>query len=136
MSVPASQRKLSGAQYLENIKEIEKWTLRKMLHLPKKYYRVYDTAVVENAINAFTHAKCANSIYVHDKESVAHRSKELDLAHMYLQALVGQLEVFREIGEGNLLSSAEIEKYSPLIVQTLQMIKGVKDSDKRRIRNK
>ena len=133
MSVPSSERKLSGTQYLENIKELEKWVLRKQLHLAKKYCHIYETAITLNIINAFTHAKCANSIFVKDKQSVELRAKELDLAHAYLQAVVGQLEVFREIGDGNLLSSSEIEKYAPLIIETLHMIKGVKESDKKRI---
>lgn len=134
MPVRESERELSPTEFLKVLKDIEKFFIKLENTKPKKFRYFITQHLINNAAQALTFAKIANSIYVSKNEEESKRERRLYLqkSYAYVQALNTQTDVLYSMNTGQLFSNAEIKEISELIYQALKLLKGVMDSDKKR----
>lgn len=88
MAVLKSQRGESPVQYLETAYNLEVYTIRQALKLPKRYTFFIATELVRLASGCHSHVKAANSIYPTNAHEAQLRRDELIAANNDLQNLL------------------------------------------------
>ena len=128
MSVLKEKRNESNVQFLVNARDLEIFTMRKCLKIPKRYGRVFTEDLVHLSANVYNNLKMANSIYPTNKEKIQRRTSYFDEALRNLYCLISQVDIAKELMLSNLTEYAWIH-WLKLINEEITMISAIKKSD-------
>jgi len=134
MSVLKERRNESNVQFIINARDLEIFTMRKCLKIPKRYGRVFTEDLVHLSANVYNSLKMANSIYPTNKEKIQRRASYFDEALRNLYCLISQIDIAKELMLNNLTEYAWIH-WMKLINEELNMIASVKKSDAKLLEN-
>lgn len=97
MSVVLSKRGESEAEFIENARKLELFTLQKVVHFPKRYTFYLSQPIYHSASSVHQHVKRANSIFPKNQHEAQLRKDEFIKAKAELHSLVGQIGTAREM---------------------------------------
>lgn len=133
MSVRESERELSKIEFLKVLRDIEIFWIEKQNIKPKKYRYFISAHIISHSANAYSNAKMGNSIYAKDDEYAQRTRKHyFQKAYVEIQALISQVDVIYSAYKSDILTNGEIEEISKMMYDSLNLIKSVINSDKRR----
>ena len=132
MSVLKSQRGESPVQYLETAYNLEVYTIRQALKLPKRYTFFITTEIVRLASDCHNHVKAANGIYPTNAHEAQMRRDHLTAANAALQNLLSKIDIAKGLFS---IDGKALEKWVGLIADEARLIAAVKKADKRRYKD-
>lgn len=130
--VRASERGISGIEFLKLLREIEVYFVRLGSKKPKKFRTLFTEELIKLSANAYNCAKAGNSIYVSTDLDYQLRRKYMYSAYCNIQMLISQVEVWYEVYASDLFSNAELKQIAVKMDSSAKMIKKLMDSDKKR----
>lgn len=131
MSVLKNDRQESSVQFLENAYELQVAVYKLVVKFPKRYSFIIGNPIAKLAMDCHMNTKYANSIYPTNKHEYQLRRDYINKAIGNCQNLSSQMDIALN------LFSAEINGFKavlPLIRDQLRLLKGLKESDKKRFK--
>ena len=135
MSVRQSERSESSLEFLKELRDLEVYIIKRSAVKPKKYKFFIAEHFLNPAAKAYSLAKMGNTIYPATPEDVAMRRKYMYESCCHIQGLIGQLEVFYAVFEGDGLSKCEMEELSGKLFKADALMRGVLKKDRERYKN-
>lgn len=133
MSVIKSKRNESDAQFLATARELEIFTLKKCLKIPKRYTKLFTEYLAHLAFDVYNNVKMANAMFPDTKEKINRRTIYFDAATRYLYCLISQIDIAKELLLTELTEYAWVH-WMELIDKELNLIKAIKKSDNERFK--
>lgn len=135
LSVLVSKRGQSNVEFLIQLRDLQVYLMDLQEKSPKKFRYLYSHFLINLAQDAYSSAKCGNSIYI-SKDS-AHedykmRRKFMLNAYCKIQSLISQIEVCYAKYKNDIWSNNEIKTLSEKTFNINKLLKGVVNSDKRK----
>lgn len=135
LSVLASKRGQSNIEFLIQLRDLQVYLMDLQEKSPKKFRYLYSHFLIDIAQNAYSNAKCGNSIYMSKdsaQEDYRMRRRFMLNAYCKIQALISQIEVCYAKYKNNIWSNNEFKTLSEKTYTINKLLKGVIDSDKRK----
>lgn len=131
MSVVKSKRSESSLEFIYKARELQRYTIQKCIHFPKRYTFYLAQPIVDMATHIHECVKKANSIFPTNAHEAQTRIDYLLEAHATLQAFVSQIEVSNEIFgfEPNVM-----DYWMGLVDTEIRLVKGVLKKDRERFK--
>lgn len=133
MSVIKSKRNESDVQFLATARDLELFTLKKCLKIPKRYTKLFTEYLAHLAFDVYNNVKMANAIYPDTIEKINRRTFYFDAATRYLYCLISQIDIAKELLLAELTEYAWVH-WMELIDKELNLIKTIKKSDNERLK--
>jgi len=138
MSVPASKRTQSRCEYIDVARRLNITVAQIIANGPKKYTHIYGDRLVGNAIDLYTHAIAANSIFV-SRDETAYRARRAHLleARALSHSVSSVAKLYFDIilhtdGQDKDKAYRRMERIGEYTYQLDNLIGGVLKSDKER----
>jgi hypothetical protein len=128
MSVLKSKRSESNVQFLTTARELEIFTLKKSLKIPKRYTKLFTEYLAHLSFEIYNNVKMANAIFNDTKDKIERRTYYLDNAMRNLYCLISQIDIAKELLLTELSDYAWMH-WMELIDNELTLIKALKVSD-------
>jgi len=131
MAVLKNKREESSVQFLETAYELQMAVYQLVVKFPKRYTFILGNPIAKLAMDCHLNAKSANTIYPTNSHEYQIRRDYVNKAIGNCQNLVSQMDI------AITLFSLEIKGITPvisLIRDELRLLKGLKDSDKKRFK--
>lgn len=127
-------------QFVDVARKIDVHTLKCVVKLPKRYTYYIGQELYRLAAEIYTKARSANNIFAKDELSMKLRSKYLIEASCAVEALVGKLQILKEVIYANPEQAKWIDSalktWGELLIQEEKLITGIQKSDKERQKDK
>lgn len=129
MSVPKSRRGDSEMEFIYAARQLELYTIRKCVGLPKRYTFYISQPLANDAKRIHDDVKMANSIFPMNAHEAQVRRDYLMRANAELYAMISQLEIAREIIG---IDGKVMGYWTELIAREIRLIKAVMKRDQER----
>lgn len=129
MSVPKSQRGDSEMEFIYAARQLEIYTIRKCVGMPKRYTFYIAQPLVSDARRIHDDVKMANSIFPRNQHDAQVRRDYLMRANAELYAMISQLEIAREIIG---IDGKVMGYWAELVAREIRLIKAVMKRDQER----
>lgn len=143
MSVYTSRRKESTAKFIQEARNLRIFTIQILKRFPKSYRYIFVNNLLDLAASIYTDCIKANTVYVCStmpQVDIDLRRQHLTQAYTACGAIIGEISFCYEyVNQGNNFFPDKIdynkkfEQWITLASSTKKLIKGVMDSDKKRI---
>lgn len=134
MSVLASDREESSAEFLKLLRDTQITFIEMQVNKPKRYL-FYFNKLIDMSIDALSYAKMANSIRPEYQSQVELRENNFKLSIAKVQALVSQVEIIRKKFQKDGISDKELKDLSVLLESAIRTLKSVISTDKNRYKD-
>lgn len=132
MSVVASKRGKSEAEFIANARKLELFTLQKVVHFPKRYTFYLSQPIYRSASAVHQYVKHANSIFPKNQHEAQLRRDEFIKAKAELHGLISLIGMAREMFH---ISENVMTEWMELIKKELALISGEMNSEEKRYQN-
>lgn len=129
MSVIKAKRGESGVQFLETARQLQIFTIKQCLKIPKRYTFYLGTRISDIAARVYEYAKKGNSIYPSNPHEVQMRRDYFLQARAECESLVAQINIVIEFCD---FSEASLIEWMRLIDNELITLRGILNKDKER----
>lgn len=129
MSVIKSQRATSEMQFLKTARDLQLFTIRKVVGFPKRYTFYVSQPIAAIATRIYEDVKRANSIYPLNKHEAQIRRDYLLNANAELQNLVSQLEVAFELFQ---FDYKIMQEWMAMVDEEIRLVKALIKKDRER----
>lgn len=129
MSVPKSQRGDSEVEFIYAARQLELYTIRKCINMPKRYTFYLSQPLANDAKRIHDDVKMANSIFPMNAHEAQVRRDYLMRANAELYAMISQLEITQEIIG---IDGRVMGYWAELIAREIRLIKAVMKRDQER----
>lgn len=142
MSVPQWKRDLSKADYMYQTYQLNIRIGEIVANGPKKYARSYGNHLIETALKALEEAQIANSIFVSkatkpDDYEIRRKALKMQLAYIHHIGTVFYIykeQIKKCDGQDPVKLKNENEEIGERCAFTASLIKGIQDSDRKKIK--
>ena len=132
MSVVKSERSTSEMEFLHTARELEIYTIRRCVNIPKRYTFYLGQKIAEISTHIYNCVVCANSIFPQNQHEAQIRRDYLIHAVSELHALVAQIEIASEIIG---LDADKMHAWMDRVNREIRLVKGLMKKDKERYRD-
>ena len=129
MSVIKSKRGESSAEFVDNARKLEIFTIQKCSKFPKRYRFSLSEKIINIATDVYTNVATGNSIHISNFNEYELRRNSFSAARHSLQAMVGLIELSDEVFG---IKANVMEEWMRMIDKELRLLQGVIRSDKKR----
>ncbi len=129
MTVIRSKRTESEMQFLHTARELQIYTIKKVVGFPKRYTFYTGQPIANSATRIHEYVKMANSIYPTNQHEVQIRRDYLIRANAELNSLVSQIEVAQELFG---LEPKTIKFWMDIVEREIRLVKAVMKKDRER----
>lgn len=139
MSVPTWRRSLSRVEFIYQTYQLEIKVARIIHNTPSKYRATFGDMMIRDCMEALKHGRCANDIYVNDKQTLDYRLYELSQMKACIDNVGTNTYVWMELMRSHDgISNKEMAKFYDTendigenCDMIIALIDGVKKSDKK-----
>lgn len=132
MSVIKSQRSESELEFLHTARQLQIYTIKKCVGMPKRYTFYVSQPIANCATRIHECVKCANSIYPLNQHEVQIRRDYLLEANAELNNLISQLEVASELFG---IDPDTMKFWMEIVDKEIRLVKAVLKKDRERYKN-
>lgn len=133
MSVLVSKRQHSEVQFLENARQLELYTFRKTIKMPKRWNH-FKTILENCVIQCYNNCKLGNSIFLKDLQSAEQRKEYFEKALQNLYVLSCQIDIAKELNLCEKFTDKQFAHWIGLISNEIEQLKYIEKSDFERIK--
>ena len=132
MSVVKSKRGESDMEFIHTARELQIYTIRKCVKLPKRYTFYVSQPLANAATRIHEYVKMANSIYPLNAHEAQMRCDYLLRANAELNSFVSQIEIAHEMFG---LEPKLIQGWMDLVDREIRLVKGTMKKDNERYKH-
>lgn len=132
MSVIKSKRSVSPVEFIHTARELEIYTIRKVVNFPKRYTFYVSQPLAESATRVHKLVKAGNSIYPTNKHEAQLRRDYFLKALAELQSLVSQIEIANELFS---VEANSMKMWGELINKEDRLLRAVLKKEQQRYKN-
>ena len=129
MSVPECDRDTSEIQFLNTARELELYTIRKVVNFPKRYTFYVSQPLAALATQIHTDVKIGNSIFPTNAHEAQMRLDYFIKAKAEINALVSEIEVAKELFE---IDDNSMKYWMSLVDKELALLKGLIKAERKK----
>lgn len=129
MTVIRSKRAESEMQFIHTARELQIYTIKKVVGFPKRYTFYTSQPIANSATRIHEYVKMANSIYPTNQHEAQIRRDYLIRANAELNSLVSQIEVAQELFG---IEPKTIKYWMDIVEKEIRLVKATMKKDRER----